>query len=737
MEKETAKSDSLIVSLANKVNKGLDFFRNKGIKMVRDEYIAFADASTSQNQAGSSALAPGKTRAFFPHVEGLRGVAIFLILLFHLGTVGLHSPVKLSGGYFGVEMFLVISGYFLALGFAKRHESVREFASKKLLRIFYPMAVTVLITLVLGLFCMDYADIKTMACSAMAALGGCINYVLSESSSGYFAAETAYNPLMHMWYLAISLQVYLLCYIGYRILRHRSLTFKSLVILLFIEISLLYAYAPELRREVIKFIGLPEWVGAEGSMYYSTLARLWEPLCGMAILLMVDIRKAWLKSLVCLLAMVAIGWCVYDASTSLMPVVVISTMLLVKYLSGSLFAFLFENKYVRWLGKISFSAYLLHMPLYVCYKCFTMSWWGWFAASMLLVASILLGWLFWKYVEQSKVRFLVLMSAWGGAMGASCALFLTNGLRDYLHVESNKIELPRYENPHACQWKELQKNWDSKKAPNNSDWAVTNVCPSNLGKPWALQMGPDDICPSFALLGDSHAQHLIPGLDAIAHEMGVSGVFPAVITIPFWDRYDYRYSNYKWDEPQAKAIMNWLKRSPQIKTVILAQLWSRPNNLKLNWKKANKCFKFEDNMKAFEVFVDMIKGMKKDVIVVAPIPYYQAKDSLRWARFLARTNQQPEEVSNSDYVVTLEQFDEGWYRQVRGYLHKMKNAKKIQVLYPHHHLFEGQKAYMYSNGKLHYRDHSHISVDASRYIFKKMRSNLEYYLKTKLAPAEK
>lgn len=702
---------------------------------VRDK--AAGDISELHTSADAPAAVPVKQKAFFPHIEGLRGVAIFLILLFHLGTVGLHSPVKLSGGYFGVEMFLVISGYFLALGFAKRHESVREFASKKLLRIFYPMAVTVLITLVLGLFCMDYADIKTMACSAMAALGGCINYVLSESSSGYFAAETAYNPLMHMWYLAITLQVYLLCYIGYRILRHRSLTFKSLVILLFIEISLLYAYAPELRREVIKFIGLPEWVGAEGSMYYSTLARLWEPLCGMAILLMVDIRKTWLKSLICLFAIAAIGWCVYDASTSLMPVVVISTMLLVKYLSGSWFAFLFENKYVRWLGKISFSVYLLHMPLYVCYKCFTMSWWGWFVALMLLVAAIFLGWLFWIYIEKNKVRLLILMAAWSIAMGASYALYQANGLRDYLHVESNKIELSSYDTPHACKWEELQKNWDSKKASYNPGWSTTNFCPPKLGKPWALQMGLDDICPSFALLGDSHAQHLIPGLDAIAHEMGVSGVFPAVITIPFWDRYVYRHSNYKWDAESAGAILNWLKRSPQIKTVLLAQLWGRPNNLKLNWKKANKCFKFEDNMKAFEVFVKKIKAMKKEVVVFAPIPWFSARDSERWARFLARTGRSSVEVDNADYVVTREQYESSIYTRPLEYLKRMEKAKLIHLVYPHKYLFDGDTAHMYHNGNLIYRDHSHISVDTSRYILKQLQPELERYLKPQEASASK
>lgn len=666
--------------------------------------------------------------SFFPHIEGIRGIAIFLILVFHLGTTGLHSPVKLSGGYFGVEMFLVISGYFLATGFAKRHETVWGFASKKVLRIFYPLAVTVLITLVLGLFCMDYADIKTMATSAMAALGGCINYVLSESSSGYFAAETAYNPLMHMWYLAITLQVYLLCYIGYRILRHRSLTFKSLVILLFIEISLLYAYAPELRREVIKFIGLPEWVGAEGSMYYSTLARLWEPLCGMAVLLMIDFRRVWVRTLLCLFAIGAISWCVYDASTSLMPVVVISTMILIKYIPGTFVRYIFENKCCRWLGRISFSVYLFHMPLYVCYKCSTMSWWSWYTAVALFVVAIVMGWLFWKYIEKAHTRMLVVAGVWVAAVLASYGLFKTDGLKNYLNKESNQIELPIYETPHACKWKELEKNWDASKIAYYYGWADTNLCPTKLNKPWAVQMGPDDKCPSFALLGDSHAQHLIPGFDSLCQELGVSGVFPAAITIPFWDRYLYRSSNYKWDEVQANAIMNWLKRSPQIKTVILAQLWMRAGYFKQNWKKQKGEWPLEANMRKFEMFVDKIRSMKKDVIVMAPIPYFQAKDSVRWARFLARTNQKPEDVNNLDYVVTYAQFNTGWYRQVRSYLHKMENAKKIRVLYPHLHLFEGQNAYMYSNGKLHYRDHSHVTVETSRQIIKEMKSKIAPYL---------
>lgn len=72
-------------------------------------------------------------------ITSLRGLAIILIILFHL------NPEHFPYGYFGVEVFLVISGYLLMKSFQKQQMQIRlgEFARKKVLRLFTPVAVII------------------------------------------------------------------------------------------------------------------------------------------------------------------------------------------------------------------------------------------------------------------------------------------------------------------------------------------------------------------------------------------------------------------------------------------------------------------------------------------------------------------------------------------------------------------------------------------------------------------
>lgn len=86
-------------------------------------------------------------KSIIPHLSGIRGCAILLILLFHIGITGYSSSLSLPGGYLGVEIFLVMSGFLLALGLTRKVEGILEFARKKLLRIMYPVSVTLVFTM--------------------------------------------------------------------------------------------------------------------------------------------------------------------------------------------------------------------------------------------------------------------------------------------------------------------------------------------------------------------------------------------------------------------------------------------------------------------------------------------------------------------------------------------------------------------------------------------------------------
>jgi peptidoglycan/LPS O-acetylase OafA/YrhL len=144
---------------------------------------------------------------FRSDLEGLRGVAIVLVVLFHAG-VG-----ALNGGFIGVDLFFVLSGFFISAGLARELESTGQvdlnaFWGRRMLRLSPPLLVVLLSTL--GLVMVVYAPIDRAEVGSfsrfVAFYSG--NIRLAASSRDYFSTHD--NPLLHTWSLGVEEQFYLL-----------------------------------------------------------------------------------------------------------------------------------------------------------------------------------------------------------------------------------------------------------------------------------------------------------------------------------------------------------------------------------------------------------------------------------------------------------------------------------------------------------------------------------------------
>lgn len=211
-------------------------------------------------------------------ITSLRGLAIILIILFHL------NPEHFPYGYFGVEVFLVISGYLLMKSFQKQQMQIRlgEFARKKVLRLFTPVAVIIPLTLLAGMFFLDYTDLATASSTGGYTLIGAANRFLAIIQSDYFAQDSAGNPFLHMWYLAVTVQIYLLFAAGcvlYRYLPKRAAA--SLFWIAGIG-SFLWAYSYPIHN-LLQEIGVPVWEQIHAPSHYMTLPRLWEVCAGILL----------------------------------------------------------------------------------------------------------------------------------------------------------------------------------------------------------------------------------------------------------------------------------------------------------------------------------------------------------------------------------------------------------------------------------------------------------------------
>jgi len=163
---------------------------------------------TSQ-QSYSTAIAgpkPGPSSHYRPDVDGLRAIAVLAVLLYHVGV-----PF-VPGGYVGVDIFFVISGFVITSrildDIANDRFSIAQFYERRIRRILPALAVTLLATLLAFSLLMDAEQFMDLSRSLTASTLSVSNFFFWKSS-GYFDPSAGTRPLLHTWSLSVEEQFYL------------------------------------------------------------------------------------------------------------------------------------------------------------------------------------------------------------------------------------------------------------------------------------------------------------------------------------------------------------------------------------------------------------------------------------------------------------------------------------------------------------------------------------------------
>jgi peptidoglycan/LPS O-acetylase OafA/YrhL len=150
----------------------------------------------------------GRAEWFRPDIEGLRAVAVLLVVLYHAKVPGL------TGGYLGVDVFFVISGFLITsvllreLGRSGRI-SIPRFYARRFVRLLPAAAVVTLLTLVAAWWWLPATRFHSITADALFTTVYGLNYDLAARGADYLHASDAPSPLQHFWSLAVEEQFYL------------------------------------------------------------------------------------------------------------------------------------------------------------------------------------------------------------------------------------------------------------------------------------------------------------------------------------------------------------------------------------------------------------------------------------------------------------------------------------------------------------------------------------------------
>ena len=141
-----------------------------------------------------------------PEVDGLRTIAVLPVILFHLG----HKWI--SGGFLGVDVFFVISGYLITAIILKDFEagnfSLKRFWIRRIRRIFPVLSIVVIATLVASFFVSYRPDLISYGKVGLASIFSVSNIVLWRISGDYWGVSAESSPFLHTWSLAVEEQFY-------------------------------------------------------------------------------------------------------------------------------------------------------------------------------------------------------------------------------------------------------------------------------------------------------------------------------------------------------------------------------------------------------------------------------------------------------------------------------------------------------------------------------------------------
>ena len=569
-------------------------------------------------------------------IQGLRALAVILVVLNH------SQIIPLSGGYIGVDVFFVISGFIITGALLRELEinsriAMADFYARRIKRLL-PTALLVTIVLVVGttIIMTPRGSVSVYSDATWANLFAA-NFRLVATQADYFAQGSLPSPFQHYWSLSVEEQFYvlwpliLICVS----LKIKQVTTRRVVILLVSAIVILVSFITSVSMTITDPL----------MAYFSPLSRAWELTTGAAIaVISTSVRVTnskfsfWLRLIgVLLIFSAAIFYTSetpFPGSLALLPVVGAASIIFAGNGPTSDFISknLLSNRFMVWLGSISYGLYLWHWA--------TLTLWHWatnrpadpWQATLLVALAILLAWVTTKFLEEPiRKNKLFGTSPWKSIGSGIALLAITVSVILYItprpHDNSDLTPSPSVDSASSSRLykekydKALTAAISLQKLPENlkpdilvPDEGLTNWGRGCFQSKASKSDPPSENCvfgdlqgsKTYWLIGDSHARSWVLAIDAIAKKNKAKLIFHSRNSCPLVFKAFYN-SQIRSDYTECVKTNEWyidqLTQNPA-DAIFVASYFSI----------------LDKNLPEYTTALEKLQGLAKRVFIVGDVP---------------------------------------------------------------------------------------------------------------------
>lgn len=603
-------------------------------------------------------------------IDGLRAIAILAILVFHIDP-------RFSGGFIGVDVFFVISGFLITgiiwRAFENQSFSFSEFYLKRIRRLFPALFVTLFLSFIFVLAFGLNNEIEMYGKSVLSSLYYVSN-MFFYTQSGYFDSDLELNPLLHTWSLSVEEQFYII--------------FPVFIFFIFKKKHNAIYYL--LAFFFLSFILSEALIHIDSSAaFFLAPSRFWQFLTGSIIAIYaykLTLNKITSESIAFIGACLIIAsLALFSKETSFPGIYAIlptlgTALLIIGGRNGTTVSYKFlASPIPKFFGNISYSLYLWHWPIIVFYKILLFPELQKEDKLIIFFLSILAGYLSWKFIEQPtrkisikkrKVMLInlslisILSITALGIISTQTSLFFRQdttyfesfanynmGARSgicFFHSQANNIEL--------------------------------------FNKELCIKTGDGK---NVLLVGDSHAAHYYQALNKDYPNVNISQVTASGC------RPTISYKGKKRCTELIKKVFNSLLDKHDFDTIIIAAQWKKPEDI----EDLNKTIKF-------------IENKVKNIIIFGPVmEYRQALPML-----LARSNNGTHREKEGFQITMARKWDEGLSvnEKIKTATHETK-AKFVSII---DHMCPEEKCITTIDGVPIQFDYGHLTNEGASFVLK-------------------